>query len=451
MTRLGRGLVALVVLAAFATGAAVLVRNANGDYAGDYRLTGYFPRAGEGLQPGSEVVFRGVQVGRVSAVSLAGDRARITVLIEPTFRVPADAVATVEPVNLFGAEQVSLTTPPAGLPAAGPSSAVAAADGTESDAGPYLAPGGTFAHTVSSDEIGDLFAAAAPLLEQVDTRHLADVITDLAQISDGEGPRIARSIDAGADLAGYLDQTLGAQLDALDSFSRFTASLAPDGTAVNGLSAAENAALPAFNEEAADYQRLLGNLTTFSDELAQLLADYHPTIATLLADGDDVAKVLVSHQTDVGQVIAGAYLYAFKVGSGGSADTLPDGSKFAYFNTFILFSDVNTLVCDLITPDQPGLAFLEPLQQAVAGSGTAFNCQGQLSAFDAAQATGPAPTPAPPAATAVGAPATPAPPSPVTAAVDTLGGAVYRILGQPTAPAAESVGGYLHALLGGSS
>ena len=74
-------------------------------------LSGTFPRAGEGLNPGSAVVFRGVQVGRVSTISLRHNLAQITMLIEPSFKVPNSATATVQPVNLFGAEQVSISTP----------------------------------------------------------------------------------------------------------------------------------------------------------------------------------------------------------------------------------------------------------------------------------------------------------------------------------------------------
>ena len=111
MRPLVRLLVSLLVVTVLVAGTVMLIRNSNGDYSGDYALSGLFAKAGEGLQPGSEVVFRGVQIGRVSTVALQNDMAKVTLLITPTFHVPADATATIEPVNLFGAEQVSLTSP----------------------------------------------------------------------------------------------------------------------------------------------------------------------------------------------------------------------------------------------------------------------------------------------------------------------------------------------------
>lgn len=426
MTRLLRAGIALAVLVVAVGITVVSVRAANGDFSGAYRLSGYFPRAGEGLEPGSEVVYRGVQVGHVATIALSGTRAKVTLLLSPGFRLPADARATIEPLNLFGAEEVTLKAP------GGPH-------------GPYLAPGAVLSRTTTSDELGTLFTAAAPLLSKITTANLATVVGELAQASNGEGPRIKASIGAGASLAAFFDQTLAAQLAAFDSFASFTAALAPDGTSMNGIAAAENVALPAFNHEAADYSKLLANLTSFSAELGRLLTDYHPTIDTLLTDGANPARVLTAQQAELGQVIQGAYRYAYKVASARSQQQLPTGSHFVYFTTFVMFTDVNQLVCDLIAPPVPGLSYLEPLQQALAGSGTAFTCKPQLAAFTAAQRQAGTAAPPPP----------PAPTSPlpgattVTKATNNLGTTVYNILGQPSATASGSIGGYVGSLLGG--
>ncbi|MGH8982040.1 MAG: MCE family protein [Acidimicrobiales bacterium] len=425
--RLLHAAVALAVLAAAVVVTVFSVRAANGDYAGDYRLSGYFPHAGEGLEPGSEVVYRGVEVGRVSAISLAGTRAKVTLLMSPSFKVPVGTKATIAPVNLFGAEQVTLVERNAG----------------RTGHGRDLPPGAVLADTSTSDELGDLFSAAGPLLKKIDAANLSTVVGELAQATNGEGARIKASINAGASLAGYFDKTLSAQLTALDSFSRFTAALAPDGASMNGLAREENVALPAFDKEAAAYSTLLTNLTAFSGELARLLTDYHPTIDALLSDGANPARVLVAQQTEIGQVIDGAYHYAYKVGSAKSPEALPTGSHFVYFATFVMFTDVNQLVCDLVAPPTPGLAYLEPLQQALAGAGSAFTCGPQLARFDAAQQQ---------QATQVTPPPTPAPSkskTSVSKAAQRLSTTLYGILGQPTSSKSTSIGSYIGSLLGG--
>jgi virulence factor Mce-like protein len=432
-TRLARAAVALGVLAAVVAVTVVSVSAANGDYSGDYRLTGYFSRAGEGLNPGSEVVYRGVQVGRVASITLAGHRARVTLLLEPGFHVPVDTVATIEPLNLFGAEQVTLRTPGSGAsPGAGSS-------------GPFLRPGAVLSRTSTSDELGNLFTAAAPLLNRITRADLATVVGELAQASNGEGPRINASIGAGANLAAFFDKTLSAQLAAFDSFSSFTAAIAPDGTSMNGIARAENVALPAFNSESADYRRLLANLTSFSAELARLLTDYHPTIDTLLADGANPARVLTAQQTELGQAISGAYRYAYKVGSAISRETLPTGSHFVYFTTFVLFTQVNQLVCDLIAPAKSGLSYLEPLQQALAGAGTPFTCKKQIAAFDAMQSK----PGAPPATTLQTLPKSPA--TTVSKATQHLGTTLFHMVGSPSTSNSSSIGQYIGSLLGGAT
>ncbi|MGH9045929.1 MAG: MCE family protein [Acidimicrobiales bacterium] len=423
MSRLRRLLVALLTVLLVAGACVVLVRWSNGDFSNRYALSGYFNGAGQGLHPGSEVVFRGVQVGEVSTMKLAGTRAKVTVLIDHDFEVPADTTATVGPINLFGADQVSLSTPKGAL------------------AGPYLAPGSHFTKTVDSDELNNLFAAAAPLLDRINTNHLTTVISSLAQGSAGEGPQIAASFGEGAKLAALLDSTLQAQLAALDSFADFTGALVPSTGAINSLSAQENIALPAFNADAADYAKLLAALTPFANHLALLLTDYHPDIATLIADGDNVARVFTAQEANVGQLIQGLYEYVFKLGHAVAPETLPDGTRFGYFNTFILFSDVNQLVCSLIAPAASNLAFLEPLQQALAGSGTAFNCSSELSQFDALQSTPSAPA----ASSAPSADSS----EEAQQALQSIDNQIYGIIGQPSNPSLGSLGGYVNSLLGG--
>jgi virulence factor Mce-like protein len=428
MRRLLNVVVSLAVLFGLVFGTVELVRLANGDFAGDYKLNGTFPRAGEGLHPGSAVVFRGVQVGRVSTISLYQNQAQVTVLIEPSFRVPAAATATIQPVNLFGAEQVAISSPHA-----------------NSDAGPYLSPGSTFARAQSSDELGDLFAAATPLLNQINTSQLSTVLGELAQASQGEGPKIAAGIDAGTQLAGLLDRTLNAQILALDSFAKFTNALAPAAGDLNNLNTQINAGLPGFNAEEADYQNLVNTLVPFADRLASLLATYHPDIATILTSGDNVSRVLLAQQDNIGQVINGAYHYFQKIAQGTSGlNKLPDGSTYGYFNTFILFTDVNSLICNLIAPPTGGMSYLEPLQQALAGAGSAFNCSSELSSFASLQGNSATPS--------VVTPSNGASP---TAATNSAGSAaanqVYGAIGQPDTSKPSTLGGILNQLLGGPS
>jgi len=411
------------VIAAFAAAAAivvVVVKAANGAFSGQYTLTRTFTKAGEGLHAGSEVVYRGVQVGRVTSISLSDRRAKVGLGIDGDFSVPSDAQATIEPINVFGADEVSFSFP-------------------HGDKAPRLQSGQAISHTRVSDELGDLFAAADPLLQQIDAPDLSSVVSDLAQASVGEGPTIAGSIDEGAKLAQLLDQTLPAQLSALDSFTGFVGALAPTASSLNAISQASNTALPAFNNAAPQYAQLLRTLAPFAEDLAQFLSAYHPDIETLLASGDNVARVLLVRQQDIGNLIQGLGLYVEKFAKAiDPNEVLPDGSHYGYFQTFVFFGDVNQLICSLIAPAVPGLSALAPLQQALTGAGTPLNCSTQITAFDAAQSK-------PGSAVA-------SPTQNTAQASRQLSTQAYQALTAPQSPTANgTLGGLIDALLGGGS
>jgi virulence factor Mce-like protein len=419
--RVVRMLAVVLAVVLAATGVVVVVKVADGAFSGSYALSGYFTSSGEGLNPGAEVTYRGVQVGRVTAIALADGRARITMAIDHGFKVPDDASATLLPINVFGADNIAFTFPsaPAGDPVGD------------------LGPGSTIAHTTVSPDIEDLFAAADPLLSKIDAPDLSTIVDNLAQGSEGEGPTIASAVDEGVKLANFLDNTLPEQLTALDSLSGFTAALAPTASSFNSIAAASNVALPALNAQAAAYQKLLATLSPFAENLAPFLAAYHPDIATLLSAGDNVARVILTQQSQIGQVVSGLAVYLTKFANAvDPAETLPDGSHFGYFQTFILLSDVNNFVCSLLAPAQPGLSFLAPLQQALSGAGTPLNCSSQIAAFDAAQGAGSSTSSAG---------------SSTSSAASALSTETYEGLAAPQRQSPTGLGSYLDTLLGSAS
>jgi virulence factor Mce-like protein len=413
LNALGRTAVVLVVVAAVVVGVAVIEKGVNGEYSGNHQVVGRFSAAGQGLQPGAEVEYDGVQVGKVSSISLVHRAAQVALNLYPNFHFPADGTATIQPQNLFGADQVSITSP-------------------TGERGPALRPGAPIPHTNVASELTDLLSVADPLLQQINTIDLSQTVSELDQATNGAGAEIAAGITEGSKLGTLLSTTLGAQLTALDSMSALTGALIPAAAQMNGVSQSANAALPAINRAQDDFQRLLESLNPLAENLAQFLSVYHPDIATLLTAGDNVTRVLLTHETDIEQTITGLYHYVYKFANA-PADTLPDGSRIGYFRTFINFSDVNNLVCSLIAPASGGLAALAPLQAALGAAGSSFDCSSQTATFNMLN---------PPAA-------------PTTAAATTaqqgpkVAQQVYQALGTPQAPAPKSLGGYMSMLLGG--
>jgi phospholipid/cholesterol/gamma-HCH transport system substrate-binding protein len=419
LSALGRTAVVLIAIAVVVAGVVVIEKAVGGTYSGNHQVVGRFASAGQGIQPGSEVDFDGVQVGRVYSIALVHRQAQLTLSLYPSFHFPADGTATIQPQNLFGADVVSITSP-------------------TGQRGPALKAGAPIPHTKVASELTDLLAVADPLLQQINTTDLSQSISTLDQATNGAGAEIATGIAEGAKLGTLLSTTLGAQLTALDSLAALNGALIPAAAQLNGVSQDANTALPAINRAQDNFQRLLESLNPMAENLAQFLSLYHPDIATLLTTGDNVTRVLLSHETDIQQTITGLYHYVYKF-SLAPSDTLPDGSRIGYFQVFIDFSQVNQLVCSLIAPATTGLAALAPLQAALGAAGSGFDCSAQTATFNQLNPTG---TTTATATTTSSAPST-------AQQGNNVAQQVYQSLGAPQPPAPQSLSGYLSMLLGG--
>lgn len=355
MPRAHRAAAALALALLLISVAVLFVKGAYGTFSNQYHLVADFAHAGQLLTPGSNVKYRGVNIGKVDSVHLVDRRVQVRVSIDRGFEVPQDTKATVRPKTLFGEKYVDFAFPNGQSP-------------------PFLRPNGHITKTAASEEVEGLFEGTVPLLSRIDATELATIVDELSKGLEGEGEALSKSLRDGVQLANLFADTIDAQTHALDSFARFQDAIRTVGPDLNAISANSNLALPEFNQARGDYTRLLTTLKPFADNLADVLRVYRPDIDAILTQGDNVVRVLLARQADISNTISGAYRYALKFSRGTSAETLPNGSKFAYFKNFVLFSDVQNLVCASLAPPQPGAAFLVPLQQAILNSGGPLDC-----------------------------------------------------------------------------
>jgi phospholipid/cholesterol/gamma-HCH transport system substrate-binding protein len=406
ITRPRRVVIALAVTVATL---AVVYRAVGGAYdffSTAYPLTATFDRLGQNVHPGSEVDYRGVQVGKVKSWSLVDRRVQVRFTINRGFKVPADATATLEPQSVFGSEIMSLDFP-------------------NGQTGPFLEPGQAVTQTATSDQVQQFINSTVPLFNSINPGDVQTIISELTQASQGMGQTIAQSIDTGTRLADLFSNTLSAQVNALDAFARFQAAWTPTASNLNAIAAANNVGLPVFNQAEATFQAFLATLKPLSDNLAQLLSTYRPDINILLGQGDNVVRVLLARKSDISDLVHGLYRYTLKFAKGASSEQLADGSRFAYFKLFTSFDDIDKLVCGLVAPAgaPPQLQqSLAPLQSAL---GPQFDCG--------------------PGTSAAGPTAAPASPSTVAGQMAT---AALSGLGHPQVPQQTNVGSVINGVIG---
>lgn len=73
-----------------------------------YEVIGVFSNCG-GVRAESLVRIAGVQVGRVKSITLDGDQARVTMVVNDDVRIPADSIASIKTQGLIGEKFIELT------------------------------------------------------------------------------------------------------------------------------------------------------------------------------------------------------------------------------------------------------------------------------------------------------------------------------------------------------
>jgi len=390
-----RAMASLVIVALVAAGATVAVRAAYGAFADDFTVKTRFARAGQGLRSGSDVKFRGVNVGKVKSVTLRDRQVDVVLELQDSAKVPADTTATVRPKTLFGEKYVELAVKPMG--------------------GPYLEDGDELAPGGTGLEVEGLIDTTDDLLRQVDADQLATLMDELVQASRGEGDRVAKLIDRSVEATAVIDDTLEAQLRAIDSFARFVREYRDIGPSINSINGNLNELLPTFNAAREDYERLLATVRPLADHLAEFIDVNEADIDALLADGDNIVRVLTARKENISETIRGLDVYTATLADAIAPGTLPDGSRFGNLKLFIDLSQIQDLLCMVLGPSSPG-ADLSAVREALAARVPELACPGDGGA--ASTAGGGGSTPAQPEAPAPSGTAVPT--DPVTALTSEL-------------------------------
>ncbi|KAB2375046.1 MCE family protein [Actinomadura montaniterrae] len=191
-----------VNLAVFALLGVVLtvwaVRNVLGfdPFSRPYRISAQFTDS-RGLQPGFDVTYLGVAIGKIQSVRLDGGKVVVRLAIDKGRRVPQGVTATAALKSAIGEPYVDLE------PAGGRAGA------------PPMRPGDVIplSRTSVSESYGDLFASVTKAVNGLDPANLRIVTRELARGLDGRGDTLRLSVDGASQLA----RTFASNTTTLDS------------------------------------------------------------------------------------------------------------------------------------------------------------------------------------------------------------------------------------------
>ena len=279
------------------------VKYSFGEFDDVYVLKASFANAGQGLQKGSDVKIRGVNIGKVRSVKLVDGRALVTMEINHRTQIPTTATATVRPKTLFGEKFVDLAL------------------GDGEGKGPYYSHRGELLDkcdkskqpeqscAVGGFELEQVLGDAYPLLSKIDPGELFTVIDTLAQSGRGLGPAINRQIVNGQkvlDVMAAHDADTRQFLTDLATLSDQLGVRAQDlVSAANDL----NIALPTLNSRADKLTTLLQQTARLSDDVADLLQNNKAFIDKSFAGGQQVLDTIYDRRNDLVPLIVGLREY----------------------------------------------------------------------------------------------------------------------------------------------
>lgn len=238
-----------------------------------------------GLYRFSNVTYRGVQVGTVTAVDLTPSGARATLVLDTSPRIPADLRAEVKSVSAVGEQYVDL------LPA--------------NDSGPFLQEGAEIPVDRSSipQAVGPMLDQVNELFSSLPKDRISALLDETYKGLDGAaydfGSLLDSSATIGKDFNGIADQSksliddsgplLDSQAETADSIRTWARSLA-------GIT-------QQLSDNDPQVRTLLQQGPGFALEVSGLLEQIKPTVPILLANLSTLGQVAIKYNPAIEQLL----------------------------------------------------------------------------------------------------------------------------------------------------
>jgi virulence factor Mce-like protein len=269
--------------------------------------------ASGGLYRFSNVTYRGVQIGKVTALNATRDGAEATLSLDTSPNIPADLQADVRSVSAVGEQYVDLQP--------------------RKDSGPYLRDGSviTADNTTVPQQVGPMLDQVSALIGSIPKDRLSALLDESAKAFNGAGFDLGSLIDSSskvaADANGVADRSrtliedsgplLDSQVQTADSIRTWAHGLA------------------GFTDQLVtndpQTRMLLHNGSGAADEASRLLTQVKPTLPVLLANLISIGQVGVTYHASLRQLLVLLPPYVASVQTYGLGTKNPTGSSMGEF------------------------------------------------------------------------------------------------------------------------
>jgi phospholipid/cholesterol/gamma-HCH transport system substrate-binding protein len=249
-----------------------------------YTIHATLPSSG-GLFEGSEVTYRGVKVGKVSAMRVHGNGLQLDLAMQDGTRIPMDSQVFVHNLSAVGEQYLDLVPPDAN--------------------GPYAAAGATLHGTAQSlpvDE-GDLLVQLDQFVESVDKRHLQVVVHELGTMFDNTGVPLQKLIDDGGHFIDVASAHTPQTIALLRHSLTVLRTQRDEGDNITALSRDLNLITRTLRGSDHNLRRVIQGTPGTARQLNALLKDLQPTLPVLLGNAVGINQVMDWHLSGLEQLL----------------------------------------------------------------------------------------------------------------------------------------------------
>lgn len=239
-----------------------------------------------GLYEGSRVTYDGVEIGRVTSVTVTPAGADAALSIGSDYRIPADAHANVHSVSAIGEQYIDLT--PGGGRRTG-----------------WLADGATIpvARTSVPTPTGALLDDLNKLLASVPPDNLRKSLQELSDAFTGTGPDLQQILDQATALVDGAQQNLGPTRQLIQDAGPLLNTQTVSSPQIRSLVASLAGFTGTVRADDAGIRSLIDRGLPAAAQVDGLFQDLKPTLPILLADLSSVEQVLVVYNPAIEDVL----------------------------------------------------------------------------------------------------------------------------------------------------
>jgi phospholipid/cholesterol/gamma-HCH transport system substrate-binding protein len=251
---------------------------------GKMTVTLELPETG-GLYRFSNVTYRGVQMGKVTAIGLTPTGAKATLSLDTSPRIPADLQADVRSISAVGEQYVDLRP--------------------RTDSGPYLKDGSVIhaTDTTIPQAVGPMLDQVSALINSIPKDRLSDLLDESYKGLNGAGDDLRSLADSSATVSGDINGVADRARELVDDSGPLLDSQAETTDAIRTWAhSLANVTQTVANDDP-QVRTLLQNGPGAANEASALLTQVKPTLPVLLANLTSLGQVLVTYHPGIEQLL----------------------------------------------------------------------------------------------------------------------------------------------------